>query len=267
MRQPEGFEVQNPDGRKWVCKLKKGLYGLKQSRRLWYQKLADELEHIGFTQLQSDPSIYVWAKDGVRVTLPVFVNDITITSKSKPKIDWVKMSLAKVFKLKDLSPTTYLLGIKVEYDRENKILCLSQTQYIIDMLACFRLSECRPVTTPMEPGITLDQSQYPSTEEEIEEMKKVPYMNAIGALMYLAIGTCPDIAYSVTKLAQFNSNPGLAHWKAVKHLFRYLKGQKILSSLTKRLEIVRTRLRSFRLTVTQTMEDVLTHASQRAVLL
>jgi hypothetical protein len=49
-------------------------------------------------------------------------------------------------------------------------------------------------------------------------------MNAVGALMYLAIGTRPDIAYSVAKLAQFNSNPGVAHWKAVKHLFRYLQG-------------------------------------------
>lgn len=55
-------------------------------------------------------------------------------------------------------------------------------------------------------------------------MAKVPYMNAVGALMYLAIGTRPDIAYSVGKLAQFNSTPGVIHWKAVKHLFRYLKG-------------------------------------------
>ncbi|KAJ2928249.1 hypothetical protein H1R20_g8860, partial [Candolleomyces eurysporus] len=127
MTQPEGFKVNSPDGRKWVCKLKKGLYGLKQSGRLWYHKLATELENIGFTQIKSDPSIYVWAKDGIRVTLPVFVDDITITSKSKSKIQEVKDALRKVFKVKDLGPTTYLLGIKVDYNQENRILELSQT--------------------------------------------------------------------------------------------------------------------------------------------
>jgi hypothetical protein len=55
-------------------------------------------------------------------------------------------------------------------------------------------------------------------------MENIPYINAVGSLMYLATMTRPDIAYTVGVLARFNSNPGMAHWKAVKHLFRYLKG-------------------------------------------
>ena len=55
-------------------------------------------------------------------------------------------------------------------------------------------------------------------------MKKVPYINAVGSLMYLAITTCPDISYTVGVLARFNSNPGQKHWQAVKHLFWYLEG-------------------------------------------
>ena len=54
-------------------------------------------------------------------------------------------------------------------------------------------------------------------------MKDKPYINAVGALQYLAVATRPDIAYSVGVLCRFNSNPGVQHWKAVKHLFRYLK--------------------------------------------
>jgi len=46
----------------------------------------------------------------------------------------------------------------------------------------------------------------------------------LGPLMYLAITTRPDISYAVGVLARFNSNPGPIHWKAVKHVFRYLKG-------------------------------------------
>ena len=52
----------------------------------------------------------------------------------------------------------------------------------------------------------------------------MPYINAVGALMYLATATRPDIANAVSILARFSSNPGLQHWQAVKHLFRYLKG-------------------------------------------
>jgi hypothetical protein len=55
-------------------------------------------------------------------------------------------------------------------------------------------------------------------------MKDIPYIHAVGSLMYLAVATRPDIAYTVGVLARFNHNPGKAHWLAVKHLFRYLKG-------------------------------------------
>jgi hypothetical protein len=55
-------------------------------------------------------------------------------------------------------------------------------------------------------------------------MKDKPYISAVGSLLYLAICMCPDISYAVGVLSCFTSNPGPAHWKAVKHLFCYLKG-------------------------------------------
>ena len=55
-------------------------------------------------------------------------------------------------------------------------------------------------------------------------MEKIPYLGAVGTLQYLATTTHPDISYTVGVLTCFNSNPGLEHWKAVKHLLRYLKG-------------------------------------------
>ena len=73
-------------------------------------------------------------------------------------------------------------------------------------------------------GLKLSSAMGPSTPEEVEEMKCTPYLNAVGVLNYLAIAMCPDIAYAVRCLAQFNSNPGLVHWTAMKHLLHYLKG-------------------------------------------
>ncbi|KAG8955677.1 hypothetical protein FRC04_007668 [Tulasnella sp. 424] len=223
MKQPEGFTESGPNGEEWVCKLKKGLYGLKQAGRLWYQKLGETLTKIGFKQINADPSVYVWILDDVRVILPVFVDDVTISSKSGERVEWVKKELAKYFKIRDLGPISYLLGMKVEYDRINRTLHLSQSQYILDMLHRFNMTDCSGVTTPMDPGSQLSKTQSPTTEEDKAEMARVPYINAVGALMYLAVATRPDISYTVAKLAQFNTCPGTAHWKAVKHLFRYLK--------------------------------------------
>ena len=57
-------------------------------------------------------------------------------------------------------------------------------------------------------------------------MNKIPYREAIGSLNYCAIATHPDIAFSVSLLAQFMENPGCMHWEGVKQIFRYLLGMK-----------------------------------------
>ncbi|KAG8972950.1 hypothetical protein FRC05_009366 [Tulasnella sp. 425] len=76
MRQPEGFQSKDDD---WVCRLRKGLYGLKQSGHFWYQKLGEVLEGLGFKRLVSDPSIYVWGKEGIKGT-----KDIKLTYSLDP---------------------------------------------------------------------------------------------------------------------------------------------------------------------------------------
>ena len=58
----------------------------------------------------------------------------------------------------------------------------------------------------------------------IHSLQHIPYLSAVGALQYLATMTRPDIAYAVSYLGRFNSNPGPRHWTAAKHLMRYCKG-------------------------------------------
>ena len=221
MEQPEGFEVGGPDH---VCRLKKSLYGLKQAGRVWNKKLHATLEKMGFIRIGSEHSVYVFTRDDVRIILPVFVDDITLACKSSSVLDSTIKELATHFKLHDLGPTSYLLGIKIERDRSKRQIYLSQRQYIIDMLDRYGLSNSNSVSTPMDPGLKLSTSMAPQNDEDVAFMKSVPYINAVGSLMYLAITSRPDIAYSVGVLARFNSNPGPLHWKAVKHLLRYCKG-------------------------------------------
>ena len=76
----------------------------------------------------------------------------------------------------------------------------------------------------MDPGSGSQLRKYVPDPEKPTNMSTIPYMSAVGALMYLAIGTRPDIMFSVAKLAQYNNNPGPQHWQAVKHILRYIKG-------------------------------------------
>ena len=86
------------------------------------------------------------------------------------------------------------------------------------------MENCKPVATPLDPGCCLSKDLCPQSEDERVAMKDIPYLAAVGSLNYLAIGTRPDLAHAVGELGQFNSNPGLGHWKAVQHVLKYLKG-------------------------------------------
>ena len=221
MRQPEGFEEKTPD---WVWRLRKSLYGLKQAGRCWHEKLHSVLSKLGFERLSCEHSVWVYLRDGVHLIIPVFVDDITIAGKSKEAIQQVKDDLKAHFKLRDLGPTSWLLGVQIERDRSKRSLSISQRQYSLDILERYGFSNCDPVGTPMDPGLRLSAEMAPSSPSDIQEMQKLPYSQAVGALFYLAVATRPDIARTVGNLARFSQNPGMTHWKAVKHLFRYIKG-------------------------------------------
>jgi hypothetical protein len=221
MRQPEGFVEKGKD---WYWRLLKSLYGLKQAGRCWHKKLNEVLESMDFKRTVSDHSIWVFQRGDVRIIIPVFIDDMTIAAKSGTKIQEVKDELKKHFKLRDLGPTTWLLGVEIKRDRKKRTLTLSQRQYTLDLLDRFKFPDCNPVVTPIDPSVRLSSSMSPQSPEDIELMRSVPYLQAVGSLMYLAIATRPDISYAVGVLARFSKNPGPMHWKAVKHVFRYLKG-------------------------------------------
>jgi hypothetical protein len=59
-------------------------------------------------------------------------------------------------------------------------------------------------------------------------MRNILYHEAVGSLMYASLGTRPDITFAVQAVSRFSTKPGLAHWEAVKQIFRYLKGTREL---------------------------------------
>jgi hypothetical protein len=219
MHQPKGFDDCNGT---WVARLLKGLYGLKQGSCKWFKCLEEVLLLLGFACICTDGSIFIWANNNMRVICPVFVDNITFASKSKAKIAELKAAIAKHFKLCNLGPTMLQLGIKITCKHSQRTLHLSQHCYTQDLLEWFGFVNTSPVSTPMDPSVNLSSVHAPSTPKDNVFMHTVPYISAVGALMYLAIATCPNIAFAMGMLCCFMAHPGPEHWKAVKHLFCYL---------------------------------------------
>ena len=80
---------------------------------------------------------------------------------------------------------------------------------------------------PLDLNVDLNQDDEPSDDDITHSTQGSGiYATMIGSLMYAALGTRPDIAYTTNRLAQFMSRPQPEHWTAVKRIFCYLKGTK-----------------------------------------
>ena len=128
------------------------------------------------------------------------------------------------FEIKDLGKTKYCLGLQIEH-KSNGIL-IHQSTYVEKVLKQFNMDKAHPLNSPMIVR-SLDAKKDPfSPKEENEALldPEVPYLSAIGALLYLAQCTRPNIAFLINMLARFNSAPIGRHWNGVKHILRYLRG-------------------------------------------
>ena len=195
MKQPPGFEKEG----NLVCKLKKGIYGLKQSPRQWNKLLNEFLEQKGFKRSKVDPCIYLkGTKDVIMIAL--YVDDLIIASTSSKLMAQTKLDLNKRFEMKDLGKLHFCLGVEIIWDKSGSC-SLNQQNYVKAVLEKFNMQECKPVSTPMNAGVKLVKDMCPKTQEELEEMEKVPYRSAVGSLIYLVTGTRPDIAVAVGEVA------------------------------------------------------------------
>lgn len=215
LEQPEGFS----DGTNRVCKLNRAIYGLKQAGRQWNKKLDDALLSFKLRKCQMDPCIY--CSQDLRLIIAIYVDDFLIFYSDEEDLLKIKNLLCSAFKMKDMGVAKGCIGIRIT-QREKQIE-LDQSVYIEEILRKFGMFDCKPMGTPSDTNCKLSINMS-SDEISEDELKGLPYQEAVGSLLYLAQGTRPDIAFSVNDVSRFNNNYTFAHWKAVKRIFRYLKG-------------------------------------------
>ena len=217
LKQPEGFIVKGFENH--VCKLKRSIYGLKQSARCWNVELDRKLKDMGFKQCKSDPCIYIKdAKEGYCI-IAVYVDDLIVGGDNEKNIDYTKKTISAKFEVTDMGLLHYFLGVKVVQKSDTGDIWIGQPNFTRDLLKKFQMAECKQVETPSDPSMKLCKK----TESE-EEVDKVKYQSAVGSLLYLSTRSRPDIAFAVGNAARYCSQPSQTHWSAVKRVLRYLKG-------------------------------------------
>jgi transposase InsO family protein len=225
MKLPEGIHSWSSEiPPNSVCKLRKALYGLKQAPRLWYRHIDAFLCSINLQRCEYDPNVYISSDSLATVIILLYVDDLLLFSESRERIDHFKKLLKERFRMTDLGPAQQFLGLSIVRDRKRRILFLHQQAYIETLLAKHGLSNCNGHWTPMATGSKLRKIESNTENVEIlapEGQRK--YQSIVGSLMWLMLGTRPDLAYTVSVLSKFNSAPSSEHLAAATYCLRYLR--------------------------------------------
>lgn len=214
LEQPEGF----CDGTGKVCRLFKGLYGLKQASRAWNNKLHGFLTEFGFQQVKSDHCVYFMKNHEIIVILGIYVDDGLLCCNSELIKDKILTYLKKLLEIQ-VEDANCFVGLEIDRDKNKNILKIHQKTYIKRILTRFNMLDCKTIDTPADANVRLSKPV-----EISDELMPFSYREVVGSLIYLMTGSRPDIAFVVSKLSQFIECHDKTHWTAIKRILRYLKG-------------------------------------------
>ena len=159
--------------------------------------------------MSSDAGVYVMhqsqGEDSLSLLIVIlYVDDITIMGTSLEAVKQLKDDLQKHYKMSDLGEIESYLGICITQNRSCKCIEIDQSGYIKDVLDCFDMTDMNPHNTPLPAGA--DVHLVKNTEQaSLAEIKH--YQSLIGSLLYVQFGTCLDISFAVSCLAQYAANP------------------------------------------------------------
>ena len=221
MHLPHGVKSSTGKRGYHVLKLKKNIYGGRNSGRVWYDYLREGLENIGFEKSQVDDCVFYRGD----VLFFFYVDDGIFVSKDEAQIDEAiadlrnKKKAKNKYNIDDQGEITDYLGINFGEDEQGR-LKLWQPHLIDQLVEETGIdNRCKVKPTPAA-------STKPLRRHKSEPDAKCPfhYRRVIGKLNYLEKSSRPDIAYAVHQCARFCENPKQQHVDAVLHLVKYLKG-------------------------------------------
>ena len=212
--QPEGFISDHSK----VWKLHKSLYGLKQSAHLWNEKLISFMLKQNFTKSPNDPCLFTKFTAQIKMFVIIWVDDLIICSNNSEALDLFKSNFGLQFKIKDMGELSFFLGM--EFVRKNNTISINQTLYANSILERFGMENCAGANVPCNPSVyTLVAEEYDSKLYD----DPTAYRELIGSLIYLMVGTRPDLTFITTLLSRFMHAPKVVHFKIGMGVLKYIK--------------------------------------------
>jgi hypothetical protein len=209
MMHPTGFSRPGT-----CCRLLKALFGLCQSPREWWRDISRKLAEMGFKQCQADHSVYVNPEG---VVIIVYVDDIALFADSTGKIESAKTQLMSAYKMRDIGDLQVFTGIQI-LRLPGKVF-IHQKDYALNILEKFGFATSKTVRVPFDEKVVLQPRDDVCPEGRVKE-----YQEKNGSLGWLSNMTRPDMAFTISKLSQFNANPPDLAFECQNHVFRYLNG-------------------------------------------
>lgn len=217
----ENVYIFPPEGTKFkpnvVLKLKKSLYGLKQSSKCWNDEINKFLLDINFVRSDNDFCLYILTCKNEKMFLLIYVDDIILAGTNLKLLDKIKLKLMNRFKMKDKGDLKHFLGLSIHYNREEGILRIEQSMYIESVLKRFNMNKCKGSNIPIDPKLKVDLCNDNS------KITDKPFRELVGCLMYLMLGSRPDICFSVNFFSRFQDKASDETWTYLKRILRYLK--------------------------------------------
>ena len=178
---------------------------------------------MGFGAHIGQACLFYWKRGSNIVLVMLYVDDILVTGNNQDKIQETKRKLCSEFRMKVMGEPKKFLGIEIEREKKKSVMTLSQTKFIRAIIQRFGMENSKGADTPM---VTNQAERKTTSERRVESTldlrQKIPYREAVGALMYLTNCTRPDIAFSVNMLARKMSDYNLDDWLKVERVIKYL---------------------------------------------
>ena len=179
--------------------------------------MKQSMEDLGFECLNSDTGVFLYRKKGNSCIAVIYVDNSFFTGPNKALNQQLKEAFMKKWECWDLGEITKFLGMKIS--RSDSKIHLDQCTYLRTVLEQCGMHNSKKAATPLPAGYV------PIRLEVVASLElRSKYQTVIGSLLYLMLGTRPDIAFAVTKMAQFAANPSKDHLNRALYICRYLVG-------------------------------------------
>jgi hypothetical protein len=205
--------------------LMKGIPGIKQGSRLFYQEQRKFWLAYGFKQLPADPCVFYRINADGLTLVAVWVDDLFAAVPSNKVWAEVVAEIRKKFPLADKGNATLFLGIAITQSEDLHTVTLSQRNSIEDLLERSDMVHCNPAQTPCVATQVWTKADCPAEIQRAHP--EMPNFGGLSALaLFISVWTRGEASFTVNKLCKFMSNPGDKHVAALKRLLRYFAGTK-----------------------------------------